>query len=279
MDLVTALAMALTTASAAPPAWAIRRYYAYHAHKGEAVGLTSTDVLGQLLGEGMAFATLGAWHLRAFFADGWRVPDEVTGPPVVAVHGYTQNATNMWGIRRALEARGRSTRAVSMGWPGRTIESYAPRLVRVLEEAADRHPDGFDVVAHSMGGVILRVALRDNPALAARLRRVVTLGAPHGGTASARGLFGAPELHGLRRRSPLIADLPHFAELAPRAQVVTVAGGLDVIVYPRHTSHVVGSRAVDLPVGHAALLVDRRAIAVVVEAICQPDQIRCQLDG
>lgn len=272
MDALTALALT-ATATAAAPAWAIRQFYAYHRYKGEAVGFGAREAASQLLGEGVAFATLGLWHIRAFAADDWRVPNLVSGRPVVCVHGYTQNATNLWGIRRALEANQRATRAVSMGFPGRRIEGYVPRLVRVLEEAADRSPDGFDVVAHSMGGVVLRLALRDHPVLRDRLRRVVTLGAPHHGTAGSRGFLGGlPELGALGRRSSFLADLPHLHELAPHAEVLTIAGGMDLIVYPQHTSHVIGARAVNLPVGHAALLTDRRAIDVVVDAICRPER-------
>ncbi|SHN38808.1 esterase/lipase family protein [Cryptosporangium aurantiacum] len=63
------------------------------------------------------------------------------------------------------------------------------RLIRLIQTAAARHDeefDGVDVIAHSMGGLVLRAALsqleQQSPGSAAKLiHRVVTLGTPHRG--------------------------------------------------------------------------------------------------
>src|SRR6187549_3872367 len=63
------------------------------------------------------------------------------------------------------------------------------RLIELIKAAADRHGetfDGVDVVAHSMGGLVLREALRQfeaaEPGSAGRMiHRIVTLGTPHRG--------------------------------------------------------------------------------------------------
>ena len=68
------------------------------------------------------------------------------------------------------------------------------RLIELIKAAADRHGetfDGVDVVAHSMGGLVLREALRQfeaaEPGSAGRMiHRIVTLGTPHRGIAFQR---------------------------------------------------------------------------------------------
>lgn len=74
----------------------------------------------------------------------------------------------------------------------RALERYGDglaRLVRLIQRAADRHRedfDGVDVVAHSMGGLVVREGLlamdSQEPGSARELvHRVVTLGTPHRG--------------------------------------------------------------------------------------------------
>ncbi|GIG27809.1 hypothetical protein Cma02nite_04090 [Cellulomonas marina] len=79
----------------------------------------------------------------------------------------------------------------------RALERYGEglhRLVRLIERSAARHGedfDGVDVVAHSMGGLVVREGLasmhREEAGAALRLvHRVVTLGTPHRGIAFQR---------------------------------------------------------------------------------------------
>jgi triacylglycerol lipase len=253
---------------AAPPAWVYARFLAYHRHKGVDVGLDPLAMSQRLAYEARAYLRLASWYPLLPLEEGWRWQPEATGRPVLAVHGFTQNATNFVAIRRALELGGRPTGAVSLGLPGRRVRAYAPRLVRSLEEALERSPDGIDVIAHSMGGLVLRVALNDRPDLAKAVRTVVTLGSPHKGTAMTRGLATfLPEAFDLHRRSAFNRDLPGLRDLAPHLALTTFAGDFDAIVYPRETCHVEGAVNIDLPVGHAGLLVHPASIAQVADAI------------
>lgn len=241
------------------------RFDRYHRRK----GLRTPAAFGRwALAEARDFGVLGWWHLRAFLRDGWRAPTEVRGRPVVCVHGYTQNATNFWGLRRVLERKGRPTVAISMLHRLAPIRWYARRLERRLEALIARSPDGIDVVAHSMGGIVLRMVLAARADLAAAVRTVVTLGSPHRGTAAARGIPLLPEVRALKRRSALWADLPELTALVPHARVVAVAGDADTIVYPVDTSLVPGAEAVVLRgIGHAGLLTRPRALAAVRRAL------------
>lgn len=238
-----------------------RRFVGYHTHKGLPVPATFGAWAAS---EARAWSILGWWHLRAFRRDDLRVPERPRGRPVLCVHGYTQNATNFWGLRRAVERMGRPTVAVSLFHRLAPLRWYALRLERRLELLAARFPDGVDVVAHSMGGVILRVVLAARPDLRGAVRTVVTLGTPHHGTAAARGIPLVPEVVALKRRSHLWRSLPALPDLLPHARIVTVAGDADTIVYPVGTSLVAGAEAVVLRgVSHAGLLTTPRALAAV----------------
>lgn len=245
--------------------WSWLRWRAYLRFK----GLTRSFGLASLLHEVRAYLRLGWWHARALGRDGLVVPERSTGVPVLCVHGFTQNGTNFWGLRQALHRRGRATRAVSLGLPARSIERYATRLRRALLDLADRY-ETFDVVAHSMGGLVLRHVLTLEPRLVAHVGRIVTLGSPHAGTAVVRGLpaFLLPEIVQIKRRSAWLAELPPLGQLVPGARRVTVAGGHDHVVYPAETCHEPGAVQVELEgVGHAGLLANPEVIRLVVAAL------------
>jgi hypothetical protein len=243
-----------------------RRFVGYHRFKG--LSPPPTTLVAWVVADVLAYATLGWWHVRAFFGDGLRTPSEVRGRPVLCVHGYTQNATNFHGLRRVLEAHGRPTVAVSLWHRLAPLPWYAHQLERRLEALARRFPDGIDVVAHSMGGVILRMVLAAREDLRSVVHTVVTLGVPHQGTASARGIPLIPEVLALKRRSSLLASLPPLPDLVPHGRVVAIAGDADNIVYPADSVLVPGAEAVVLPgVTHAGLLTTRSAHRAVREAL------------
>lgn len=257
---------ALALGSAAVGLWVHhRRFLGYHAHK----RLSHSVTFGRWLSaEARDFTVLGWWHVRGFLRDDLRVPSEPRGRPVLCVHGWTQNATNFWGLRRALERMGRPTVAISLFHRFAPLRWYARRLERRLELLAARFPDGVDVVAHSMGGVVLRMVLASREDLRGAVRTVVTLGTPHRGTAAARGIPLVPELVAMKRRSALWRDLPELPALVPHGRVVVVAGDADTLVYPVETSLVAGAEAVVLRgVGHAGLLTRPRAWAAVRRAL------------
>ncbi len=220
----------------------------------------------------IANLTMAWWIVYAFGRDGLRQPTgDVTGAPVLCVHGYLRNGTCMWGIRRALERRGRPTFSVSLGRPLRPIEDYEQPLVSALRQLIEGHPGTkVDVIAHSMGGIVLRLALASEARLAASIGRVITLGSPHHGTAAVSGLPGAHETRQLDPKGPFLQHLPEIQESAPDAEVITVAADLDFVVYPKSTSYLKGAQILELATSHPGLITEKAMIERIVDALITP---------
>ena len=213
------------------------------------------------------------WTFRAAFRSPLRQPKGVvTGKPVLCVHGLFLNDTTMWGIRQRLQSLGRPTRAIFMGLPIPTPMAYVEPLTRVMREMADRFPDeGFEVVAHSIGGVMVREVLTRNPELANSVHRIVTLGSPHHGTAVVRWIHFGPIHKMLALDSDYLKGLADFRTLAPSADVTTLATQHDLVVYPVWTSFLEGALRVTMSeVSHLGLLTEPRAHDEIERAFSQP---------
>lgn len=252
------LSLVASAAIAAVLAFHHLRYVRYHRDRGREAPAGLEWVAFELR-DGLV---LGWWYLRGFFGDGGRGGH---GRPVVCIHGYTQAGANFVGLRAHLR---RPSVAISLQHRFAPLRWYAARLEGKLQAYCRAHPDGIDVVAHSMGGVVLRMVLDRRPDLAAVVRVAVTLGTPHRGTAAGRGLGWTPEIRALKRRSALLAQLPALPALVPHGRVVTVASTADTVVYPVETALADGAEPVVLDgVGHAGLLTDRGVFEVVRRAL------------
>jgi pimeloyl-ACP methyl ester carboxylesterase len=247
-------------------AWSLARWRAYHHRRGwpppdpavvDAVMSVEVRDTGRAL----------SYFLQSLVGREPGPPSAPVGPPVLCVHGFAMHGSNFHGLRRALHAAGRPTHALHLGLPGRPVEAHATTVRRRLEALAGDHGQ-IDLVAHSMGGIVLRVVLRDAPALRPHIGTVVTLGTPHQGTAAARGwLSRIPEPADLHRRSALLATLPPLPSLIPHARVVTLGSPWDMVVYPPSSTTQPGAAHQELSVGHMGLVTGDEAIAAVVEAL------------
>lgn len=239
------------------------RFHAFHRREG-----LSSPRLG--LGGWVRFyartvasvASLWAWWLRSALGGSPGPPRHTgvpaVGDPVVCIHGFHLGESSLWGVRRLLERRGRRTVGLFLGLPYRSPDTYARALKRRLGELLEGDPETrVDVVAHSMGGLVLRQALSESPELAARMGRVVTLGTPHHGTGLLRHLRFGPVYRMMSRGAPYLEELPTFAETAPGAKVTTVASRHDLVVYPVETAHLDAAERITLEgIGHLGLLTE-----------------------
>ena len=253
-------------------------YLVHHGRPGWAVTGAALILLGYGLFLGIEFAILcfvqssvpeprprAAQLLRAWFAEVvcapkvffWRQPFRSLAEPdssapgggrrpgVILVHGFVCNRGlwNPW--MRALRLRGVPFIGVNLEPVFGSIDDY-PRLIETAVariEAATAMP--VVLVGHSMGGLAIRAWLAKYDA-DMRVRRVITIGTPHGGTWLAR--YG--HTHNgkqMRLGSPWLARLAALESAARRARFTCFYGHCDNIVFPTASGMLAGAQNIHLP--------------------------------
>lgn len=120
---------------------------------------------------------------------------EPGAPPVILVHGLYHNPAAWFVLRRRLFRAGfADVRCYGYASFGRDFRDIAAGLAEFVALAAAERTDGrVLLVGHSLGGLVIRAALADGRCAGARVAGVVSLGAPHGGSALA-GMLGMGRL-------------------------------------------------------------------------------------
>ncbi|MFF4244081.1 esterase/lipase family protein [Streptomyces sp. NPDC001822] len=193
-------------------------------------------------------------------------------PPVVLLHGFIDNRSVFVLLRRSLARH---------GWHHLESLNYSPLTcdIRTAAELLDRHVEEIcartghhevDIVGHSLGGLIARYYVQrlggDR-----RVRTLVTLGTPHGGTAAAPLAGAHPIVRQMRSGSDLIEELRHPAP-GCRTRFVSFWSELDRVILPVETA------CVDHPdldavnvrvtgIGHLALPVHPAVASAIRQAL------------
>lgn len=192
---------------------------------------------------------------------------------ILCLHGLAGHPQNFLPLRTFFRIYG-WTRVYSFSYDDSApLERSAERFVALADEVlrvnALPRDTRFDLVAHSMGGIVARIALLD-PAFARRVHRMVTVGAPHQGTLAARFL-ATPRALDLRPESPLMRRLsvqvpwPGPPTLPP---LVAFYSRADILMLPAATATLEGADNREIPgVSHSGYLVWPRALAQVKAAL------------
>jgi triacylglycerol esterase/lipase EstA (alpha/beta hydrolase family) len=120
----------------------------------------------------------------ALYRNYYRLP---AGPadrtPIIFVHGLYHNQTAWYLYLRWFRRWGWShVKAVNLRGKFRSIHEFARILADEVEKVrTESQSDQVDLVGQSMGGLVIRTYLSKNSARS-KVRRVVTLGSPHGGS-------------------------------------------------------------------------------------------------
>ena len=107
--------------------------------------------------------------------------------PIVLVHGLTQNGASMADTKALLQKLAPGVEIYTPDLPGNAFDN-CPYQIQFLAEYINKTPaleNGFNFVAHSMGGVIARGVV-ESGLLTSRAYSLITLASPH------QGICGIP---------------------------------------------------------------------------------------
>ena len=199
-----------------------------------------------LIGEfGFSLAYLFSFPLG--YLPSWPTPSHI-GAPILLVHGYLLNRISLFAIFWRLRRHGyTNVYATNLRPVLGPVETIANNLTSLVLRIAQENHSKVTVIAHSMGGVVLRTALQKSPRLP--VAKVITLGTPHHGTIMA-GLSNSPACCDMRVNSALYAKL----DRNPAVTFVSIYSLLDNIVIPAESSCFGVRQVIFEGVGHFGLL-------------------------
>ena len=231
-------------------------------------------------GAELAASVRGFWIAHPFLSH--RAAPEPAAPlralPLLFVHGYFCNRALWLPFMRDAAHRGFICEGVTLAAPFDDIDTYADPVAAAIDALLTRAracgvaADKVVVVAHSMGGLAVRAAIRRHGA--ARIAHLITLGTPHAGTAHA-SFGGPPNVRQMRRHSPWLDELdafeaahvhdaPHDTSALSRARHTAVFSYHDNMVTPQETARLEGAHNLALAgIGHVALVYSQQVREVV----------------
>ena len=209
------------------------------------------------------------------------VPDPAPAPvsvPVLLVHGVLCNAGVWARFARFLRRQGiDGVFSLSYGPPLASIESFAAQLAAKVDEVrATTGSRRVVIVAHSMGGLVVRAYLRRYGS--GSIARVLTIGSPHHGSVFA-WFFPGAALAQMRAGNAWLAEL-NEAPLDPSLRFVSLWSWHDSMVAPQTSSELPGAVDVALRgVGHNALLGDDAVFAFALGEIVAAREENARLEA
>lgn len=212
------------------------------------------------------FCALGwlQWRMAIEPYVGDRAPrdERARTSPVLLLHGILCNRAVWCRIRRRLLAAGFGpVVALNLEPAYGSIDAQAESAARALEDlqkTSEARP--VIVIAHSMGGLVARAAMRAmTPAqIRATFAALVTIATPHHGSGMARLLRGAAPTQ-LAYGSSWLAELNLSQQDAMPVPVISIYSLDDNLVAPRASSRLPGAQELALPgLGHFAMLLSGR---------------------
>ena len=196
----------------------------------------------------------------------WRLSDPASTPaaaPILLLHGVLCNGAMWLDWIRKLPARGLGpVYALSYGPPLLPIEAFADQVASKIDAIlAATGACELTLVGHSMGGLVARAYLRRYGA--AKVRKLVTIGAPHHGSVHA-WMFPGACLAQMRPGGAWLAEFNRDEGSPLSAPIVSIWSWHDSMVAPQMSSRLAGATNVELiGVGHNAMLADANVFELV----------------
>jgi triacylglycerol lipase len=190
--------------------------------------------------------------------------------PVLLVHGIWKTHTTFRRMARYLTERGFTVHGIDLtpSNGGAGIDALAAQLAAFIEST---FPAGspLDLLGFSMGGLVSRYYVQRLGGLA-RVRRFITISAPHHGSkwAYLRKLPGY--LH-MRPDSDLLRDLSGDVARLAELNFTSIWTPLDLMILPPVSSRLaVGEEVLVAAPLHALMLEDPRCFRAVAAALSAP---------
>jgi triacylglycerol lipase len=155
-------------------------------------------------------------------------------------------------------------------WSFSKVSRSARSLDRYIEEICRRHNcEQVDIIGHSMGGVVARYYLCLGAGKTrGRVRSLVTLGSPHGGSIFSGFGVGQPNKQ-LRPRAAFLQRLA-AAHIPSGSTVVAIWSRADALVGTAEQARWPGAEEVVFDnLGHISLLYSRRVVAEILNRIAR----------
>jgi pimeloyl-ACP methyl ester carboxylesterase len=192
---------------------------------------------------------------------------------VVLIHGLIRRSIAMKPMGRFLSRNGFTVHIYDYKTTIKGMASHGDDLREYLRAVIDENPGmPVNLVTHSMGGILTRYALgEDNgtpPLDISRIKRIVMLAPPHGGSKVARRFVKYLPFTGrLLKPLPELSDAPdsiiHSAPLIEGPEIGIVAGKYDREVAIKDT-HLPGMKEHYVMVSGHALMIYMRSIQKAV---------------
>ncbi|MEM9908060.1 MAG: alpha/beta fold hydrolase [Cyanobacteria bacterium P01_D01_bin.44] len=198
---------------------------------------------------------------------------------VILIHGLGRTPVSLWGLARHLQRQGFTTQQFGYAPFAETYENIVNRLVDTLKKQAKQGE--YCIVAHSLGGIILRSALglvSIHPP-----RHIVMLGPPNQPPRLAFYAWRVSLFRWFSRDCGLNLASPDFyAQLPPPPVPYTIIAGTkgprgmlspfdddvnDGIVALKETRIAVTDRVIALPVIHTFMMNNSVVKSQVIEAL------------
>lgn len=228
-----------------------------------------------ILLEALAFAVLVLTYPLRIIHDLTPFRAQARGEaPIILMHGWGANSACFLAIQLWLKLRGyRNVYAVSVTPPVIDARRLAAQLACHVDRAlAATGAPKVHIVAHSMGGLLTRYAIR-NLGLDGKVDKVITLGSPHLGSKLAGMLPAHGNVPQMRYHSAFLDELA-AGGLTPGAgvQYYSIYSEFDNFVLPVHSAVLDGSaQNIHVPYhGHVALLYSPAVFALIGQCLDAP---------
>lgn len=194
------------------------------------------------------------------------VPDSHLPAQVVLVHGIACNRAVWRPLLAALHGAGiERVHAVDLEPLFADIDTYARELLARIEAIGAAPARPVAIVAHSMGGLVARAALRE--AAPGAIGRIITVGTPHHGTVVACR-FGWASTRQMCRGSGWLLELNARQEGQLSVPMTSLYSLDDNLIVPAGSALLRGSRSIGFSgMGHLGLLRSSQVLRRIVSEL------------